>query len=379
MAGEVTTLGHRRVQRARPPRTASWCRRLRAAGRGADRQDEPARAGDHRRHRGPGVRDHPQPLGPGRARRAARAAAAPPRWPPACAPAATASDGAGSIRIPAANCGLVGPQAAARPDAAGARYRALDGLSVLRLRDPHVADTALLLDVGARHAPGDAPRTRPRPTRAARAGCGWRSSTRARAVPACTPSADGARGDGRAAARARARTWRRATPTTAMAAGNALAPRYLRGIAEDVARVPAPGPPPAAHARVRRLGGPVSHERRRAGTARRRARTPSASTGFSRTSTCCSRRRPAPPVGAGRVGGDGRAAHAARDGDTIPTHAVWNATGQPRAAVPRRHQRHGLPIGVQLVGPPDGEETLLSLAAQLEAEVGWPERRPPVS
>ena len=37
----------------------------------------------------------------------------------------------------------------------------------------------------------------------------------------------------------------------------------------------------------------------------------------------------------------------------------------------------GLPLGVQLVSPPSGEERLLSLAAQLEAEVGWPDRRPP--
>jgi len=33
---------------------------------------------------------------------------------------------------------------------------------------------------------------------------------------------------------------------------------------------------------------------------------------------------------------------------------------------------------VTLVGRPHDESTLISLAAQLEAEVGWPDRRPPV-
>ena len=39
----------------------------------------------------------------------------------------------------------------------------------------------------------------------------------------------------------------------------------------------------------------------------------------------------------------------------------------------------GLPLGVQLVGRPDSEETLLSLAAQLESDVGWTQRRPTLS
>jgi amidase len=35
-----------------------------------------------------------------------------------------------------------------------------------------------------------------------------------------------------------------------------------------------------------------------------------------------------------------------------------------------------LPIAVQLAGPPAGEETLLSLAAQLEAARPWADLRP---
>ena len=38
----------------------------------------------------------------------------------------------------------------------------------------------------------------------------------------------------------------------------------------------------------------------------------------------------------------------------------------------------GLPLSVQLVGRPNDEATLLSLAAQLEAERPWADRRPPI-
>jgi len=38
----------------------------------------------------------------------------------------------------------------------------------------------------------------------------------------------------------------------------------------------------------------------------------------------------------------------------------------------------GLPIGVQLVGPPRGEAVILQLAAQLEQAMPWADRRPPL-
>lgn len=43
-----------------------------------------------------------------------------------------------------------------------------------------------------------------------------------------------------------------------------------------------------------------------------------------------------------------------------------NATGQPSIALPTHFTDSGLPIGIQLIGRPADEETLLSLAAQLE-------------
>jgi amidase len=66
----------------------------------------------------------------------------------------------------------------------------------------------------------------------------------------------------------------------------------------------------------------------------------------------------------------------ARSGQFTPFTAGWNVTGQPAISVPLFHGDDGLPLGVQLVGRPDGEGQLLSLAAQLEAARPWADRRP---
>ena len=61
-----------------------------------------------------------------------------------------------------------------------------------------------------------------------------------------------------------------------------------------------------------------------------------------------------------------------------PFTGAWNYTGQPAAAVPAGFTADGLPLSVQLVGRPNDEATLLSLAAQIEAEQPWAERLPPL-
>jgi amidase len=71
------------------------------------------------------------------------------------------------------------------------------------------------------------------------------------------------------------------------------------------------------------------------------------------------------------------------DGEAVrrfmPYGAQFNVTGQPAISLPLHHSDAGLPIGVQFVGPPAGEEMLLSLAAQLEQARPWAERRPPIA
>ncbi|HEY9287660.1 MAG TPA: amidase [Candidatus Dormibacteraeota bacterium] len=49
----------------------------------------------------------------------------------------------------------------------------------------------------------------------------------------------------------------------------------------------------------------------------------------------------------------------------------FNCTGQPAISLPLAENREGLPIGIQLVGRPRDEYTILSLGAQLEATVGF--------
>ncbi|HEX8052266.1 MAG TPA: amidase [Thermoleophilaceae bacterium] len=60
----------------------------------------------------------------------------------------------------------------------------------------------------------------------------------------------------------------------------------------------------------------------------------------------------------------------------VPFSAAANVTGQPAIALPLHVSASGLPIGVQLMGPPAGEELLLALAAQIEAARPWADRRP---
>ena len=58
-----------------------------------------------------------------------------------------------------------------------------------------------------------------------------------------------------------------------------------------------------------------------------------------------------------------------------PWPAMQNVTGQPAIALPVHVTADGLPLGVQAVGRPGDEETLYSLAAQMEKQSGWLNRR----
>jgi amidase len=60
----------------------------------------------------------------------------------------------------------------------------------------------------------------------------------------------------------------------------------------------------------------------------------------------------------------------------VPYNGIWNVTGQPAASVPAGFGADGLPRGVQIVGRTNDEATLLSLAAQIEAERPWAQQRP---
>lgn len=84
---------------------------------------------------------------------------------------------------------------------------------------------------------------------------------------------------------------------------------------------------------------------------------------------------PAPPVGA-FAGGDPREAFraAARIGAFT---APFNLAGHPAASVPAGWTREGLPVGVQVVGRPDDDATVLAVSRLLERALPWADRRPP--
>ncbi|MEM9034924.1 MAG: amidase family protein [Actinomycetota bacterium] len=72
------------------------------------------------------------------------------------------------------------------------------------------------------------------------------------------------------------------------------------------------------------------------------------------------------------------------DGVELPTYTAWmrscsriTVTGLPALSLPAGMTERGLPIGVQLVGPPGGDLRLLQAAAALEAAIEVP-KRPPI-
>ncbi len=63
---------------------------------------------------------------------------------------------------------------------------------------------------------------------------------------------------------------------------------------------------------------------------------------------------------------------------TFPFTAHFNVTGQPSISLPLWQSENGLPIGMQFTARIGDEAVLFRLAAQLEKELPWWERRPPL-
>ena len=60
----------------------------------------------------------------------------------------------------------------------------------------------------------------------------------------------------------------------------------------------------------------------------------------------------------------------------VPFGVLWNSTGQPAASIPAGFAANGLPLAVQLVGRPHGEGTLLTLSQEIEDARPWGLHRP---
>ncbi|MFJ7147483.1 amidase [Streptomyces sp. NPDC100445] len=298
-------------------------------------------------------------------------------------PAALGSDGAGSVRIPAAWTHLIGIKPQRGRISTWPRGESFHGITVNGTLARTVADAALLLDA----ASGNHDRDPHRPPPLTVADWAGRDPGRLRIALALKPpfTAVPARLD----PRIRARMVELAERLTALGheveeadppygqIGLAFLPRATAGIAERAREVPDPAlldPRTRETARLGRLlaGAPLRAARRAEAVLHRRIGA------FLRSyDVVLAPTTAAPPPRIGALAGLGGPATERAVIAACPYAWPWNVLGWPGLNVPAGFVGPGLPVGAQLLGPAHGEPLLVSLAAQLEAELRWHERWPP--
>jgi amidase len=299
-------------------------------------------------------------------------------------PCATGSDGGGSIRIPAACCGLVGMKPTrGRVSSAPAREGWL-GLSVYGGLARTVADSALLLDVLHGSTPEDlyeAPPFAGSYLQAAASPPGRLRIATSRKLPPgflARLSAD-QRG-----------AWERTAallselghevierdPAYGLA-GIEFTQMWMRGIYEESQHVPDHSQLEPSTRQLIATGKRIVPDRRRekllAGRAIRTARV------LELWQEVDVLLMPVLATTAIRAeGGYGKSAPLAIDKASrfMPHCPLFNLTGQPSIALPAGFGADGLPLSVQLVGRPGAEDLLYSLAGQIEAARPWAQHRP---
>ena len=302
--------------------------------------------------------------------------------------AALGSDGAGSIRVPAACCGLFGLKAQRGRLPLGPAPDHWHGMSVIGWLTRTVGDAALLYDLTRGPSPVDRDRA-PEPPRpfveaAAAEPRRLRIGVSVAHAPGLPPVP--LDGEARQAVFDTAETLRSLGHDVVehdpdLKGPEAWAPtvRVLRGIADEALSLPRFDRLDRRWQRVARLGSAIPDsliERARAAEAPAVARLRPF---FEAHDVLLCPVQPNLPLRTGRWEGRGALWAINGAGRLVPYTVPWNFTGQPAAAVPVGLSAAGLPLAVQLVSRPDDEDTILSLAAQLEAARPWAERRPPVS
>jgi amidase len=299
-------------------------------------------------------------------------------------PIAHASDGAGSIRYPAAHCGLFGlkPQRDRVPINPRGHWL---GMSMNGCVSRTVADTALFLDAVTAGGPwsqtAPPPPERPFAESAAAPPGELRIAVTLKPPRAVAPPVLGdesRRMVEETAELLRSRghrvEWR--DPEWG-GIGNQIPARYLGGIADDFDEAPDPAllePLTRGYRRLARVMAP--------GWARRRAVRLEAADRerigriFDDHDVLLTPMTAGPAFEHGRFSKRGALRCLLGESRFYPYAVAWNHTGQPAAAVPAGRSAKDLPLAVQIVGRPHDEATLLSLAAQLEAERPWADRRP---
>ncbi len=298
---------------------------------------------------------------------------------------AIGSDGAGSVRIPAAWCHLVGIKPQRGRISTWPHPEAFRGLTCLGPLTRTVGDAALLLDSAAGNHEGDlhrpesparsyleASRERPPRLRIALSTAIPFSGAPAKLDPEIRAMVERMgtvlEGLGHAVDEA--------DPAYGLV-GASFMPRSMSGIREWVDRIPDPAvldPRTRHNAKVGKiLSGPLLAAAR-ALERPLRARIGKIFDGFD-VVLAPTTAKPALPIGAAEGLGNWETDRLIVG--ACPYAWPWNVIGWPGVNVPAGLTDGGLPVGAQLLGPANTEGLLISLAAELEAEERWQDRRPP--
>jgi amidase len=298
-------------------------------------------------------------------------------------PAAVGSDGAGSVRIPAAWCGLVGLKPQRGRISTWPEAEAFHGITCHGPLTRTVEDAALLLDVLAGNRDGD--RHRPPAPDEPFADVARRPLGQLRiALSFTTPFGTSSKVDPevRAAVLGTADRLRdlghdvfAADPDYGLI-GPAFVPRASYGVHELCDRLPA-GASVERRTRVgaglgRLVGGPALALSRRAEPGLRRC----AGRIFDRADVVLTPTTAEPPLRVGELAGRNWWATSTRQTAACPFAYAWNYTGWPGLSVPAGFTEKGLPIGAQFLGRENDEATLLQLATQLEQVENWAAKTP---
>ena len=293
---------------------------------------------------------------------------------------AVATDGGGSIRIPAACCGLVGLKTQrGRVPLSGAEEH-WHGLSVAGSLTRHTIDTALWLDVVAGGAGAPDPE-RPFAEAARTAPGRLRVALSLKSPDPLARLAEPVRRAVEEVAdvvRSLGHEVRERDPDYGWLLPLFL-PRWANGIDEDAREM---AHFEALEPRTRQaaaLGRVIGDRGVRWAREREEARASRINAVFDDCDVLLTPMIPRLPRRVGAYARAGLPLSILMGAETVPYANVWNLTGQPAISLPAPSTHDGgVPLAAQFVGRPNDEATLLSLAAQLEAEIRWPERRPPV-
>jgi amidase len=301
-------------------------------------------------------------------------------------PIASAGDGGGSIRIPAASCGLFGikPQRGRIPLAPD--EEAWNGLAVVGSVSRTVLDSALWLDIcsGGSTEPGappppDRPFVEAAKTPPGKLRIAWSTSPPRAAVPAKVPEfVEAAVTDTAELLGSLGHEVSERDPNWG-GIGNNISARFLRGVSDDVGKVPHPERLERRTRGFGRLGSLLPDglfERAMKGRDADAARVNAIfdSHDVLVTPVMCGTALPVR-----RWEGQGALRTVLGMSAFYPFCIPWNHLGNPAMSVPSGFAADGMPLAVQIIGRPGDEATLLSLAAQLEAERPWADARPPIS